>query len=189
MQIERTALSGVLVLHPRRHADERGFFSETYRRSELARAGIHDQFVQDNHSRSGAIGTIRGLHFQIPPWAQAKLVRVSRGAIFDVVVDVRQRSPTYGRHVVVHLSAEKWNQLYVPVGFAHGLCTLEANTEVQYKVSAEYSQDHERGVLWNDPALGIAWPVPESEAQLSGRDRGHPPLSELPAYFTIDAPA
>ncbi|MGH7054149.1 MAG: dTDP-4-dehydrorhamnose 3,5-epimerase, partial [Stellaceae bacterium] len=145
--------------------------------------GIAVRFVQDNHSLSLQRGTVRGLHFQIPPFAQAKLVRVTRGAILDVVVDLRRGSPDFGRHVAAELSTAQWNQLFVPEGFAHGFCTIEPETEVTYKVNRPYSAAHDRGLLWNDPALGIPWPVSESEALLSERDRRHPPLAELPEFF------
>ena len=176
----------VRVLQPARHGDDRGFFSETYNRAALAAAGIADDFVQDNHVLSRRKGTVRGLHFQIPPHAQAKLVRVPRGAIFDVAVDIRADSSTYGWHVSAIISAEEWNQIYIPVGFAHGLVTLEPDTEVIYKVSGHYAPEHDRGILWNDPALGIDWPVSEAEALLSEKDRRLPRLSEIPAWFGHD---
>jgi dTDP-4-dehydrorhamnose 3,5-epimerase len=187
MRVEALALPGVRLIHPDRHEDERGFFSETYRRDTLATCGIDDEFVQDNHSGSARAGTIRGLHFQIGPFAQVKLVRVSRGAVYDVVVDIRHGSPTFGRHVAVRLDAKAGTQIYVPIGYAHGLCTLEDDTEVQYKVSALYSADHDRGLLWNDPALGIEWPVDADSAVVSGRDADHPVLAKLPRYFALDA--
>jgi dTDP-4-dehydrorhamnose 3,5-epimerase len=176
---------GVRLLRPRRHRDERGFFVETYNEAALRRAGIRTRFVQDNFSHSAKRGVVRGLHFQIPPVAQAKLIWVVRGAIFDVLVDLRHGSPTFGRHLGTVLRAGEGTQLYVPPGFAHGFCTLEAETDVVYKVSAPYSPQHERGVRWDDPALGISWPVSGAEAVLSPRDREHPTLAELPAYFRI----
>jgi dTDP-4-dehydrorhamnose 3,5-epimerase len=139
--------------------------------------------VQDNHSLSVERGVIRGLHFQIPPFAQDKLVRVVRGAVFDVAVDLRKASPTFCQHVTVVLSAEEWNQVLVPVGFAHGFCTLEPNTEVIYKVTNYYSPQHDRGVLWNDPELGIPWPVSDAEALLSEKDKRQPQFSQLGAIF------
>ena len=139
--------------------------------------------MQDNHSLSAAKGTVRGLHFQAPPCAQHKLVRVTRGAAFDVAVDLRRASPTYGRHASVVLSAAAWNQVLVPIGFAHGFMALEPDTEVVYKVSDYYSPAHDRGLLWNDPALGIEWPVPESGAVLSDRDRRQPRLADVGTPF------
>jgi dTDP-4-dehydrorhamnose 3,5-epimerase len=176
-------LAGVQVIAPKRFEDERGFFSETYNRETLARLGIEHEFVQDNHSLSRAKGTVRGLHFQTSPLAQAKLVRVVKGSVFDVAVDLRRHSPTYGRHTAVELSAMNWKQLYVPVGFAHGFCTLEADTEVIYKVSALYSPEHDAGLLWNDPALGIAWPVAPEAALLSPKDRTLPRLADFSSPF------
>ena len=182
MFVERFKIREVVAIRPDRHQDPRGFFSETYSRRALAEAGIDTEFVQDNHSLSVPQGTLRGLHFQAPPAAQAKLVRVVRGAIFDVAVDIRAGSPSYGRHVSCRLSAEEWNQLYVPVGFAHGFCTLEPDTEVIYKVSGYYAPEHDRGLLWNDPALAIDWPV--SEPLLSEKDRSNPLLRQIPECFT-----
>ena len=181
MQVEQLRIPDVKVLTPKKHGDHRGFFSEAYSRRALAEAGIEIEFVQDNHSRSAAKGTVRGLHFQIPPFAQDKLVRVVRGAVFDVAVDLRRGSPTYGRHASVTLSAESWNQVLVPAGFAHGFQTLAPDTEVIYKVSGYYAPDHDKGLLWNDPALGIEWPIPEREAGLSDKDRRQPRLADLAA--------
>ena len=166
-----------------KYGDHRGFFSEVYNKRALAEAGIDIEFVQDNHSLSAEKGTVRGLHFQTPPFAQDKLVRVVRGAVFDVAVDLRRESPTYGRHVSMVLSAETWNQILVPIGFAHGFMTLEPDTEVVYKVSGYYAPDHDKGLLWNDPALGIAWPIPEARAILSDKDRRQPRLAELVTPF------
>jgi dTDP-4-dehydrorhamnose 3,5-epimerase len=183
MNVEDTALAGVKIITPRKHGDHRGFFSEIYNQREFERAGIGLHFVQDNHSRSAEVGTIRGLHFQSPPFAQDKLVRVVRGAVLDVAVDLRRSSPTYGKHVAVELSAENWRQLLVPIGFAHGFCTLEPNTEVLYKVTNYYSAANDLGLAWDDPALGIAWPVKTDGAVLSDKDRRHPALKELPGIF------
>lgn len=174
----------MLLLTPKRHGDHRGFFSETYNKRVLADAGILLNFVQDNHSQSVATGTLRGLHFQIPPMAQHKLVRVVRGSVLDVAVDIREASPSFGRHVCAVISAEAGNQMLIPVGFAHGFCTLEPNTELLYKVTDYYSADHDRGIRWNDASLGIEWPVGEAEAVLSDKDRGLPLLKDLPTYFT-----
>jgi dTDP-4-dehydrorhamnose 3,5-epimerase len=183
MEIEETALPGVKLLTPRRFGDARGWFCETWNRRVLADAGIDHDFVQDNQSLSRPVGTVRGLHFQLPPFAQAKLVRVLRGAILDVAVDLRRASPTYGRSVAVRLDAENGAQLYVPVGFAHGFCTLEPDTEVFYKVSAPYSAAHDRGLAWDDPALAVAWPVTAAQAVLSDKDRKQPTLAELGPLF------
>jgi len=187
MKIEDAGLPGLKLLTPKRIDDGRGFFSETYRHDALAEHGIDIAFVQDNHSLSLVAGVVRGLHFQSAPCAQAKLVRVVRGAILDVAVDIRRGSPTYGRHVAIELSAENWQQLFVPVGFAHGFCTLSEQTEVIYKVSEYYSAMDDRGLLWNDPALGIYWPVTADKAVLSERDRKHPTLADLASPFAYDA--
>ncbi|MBW8268570.1 dTDP-4-dehydrorhamnose 3,5-epimerase [Caldovatus aquaticus] len=184
MKVERLAIPDLLLIEPRRHADARGFFSEVYSRQALAEFGLDVEFVQDNHSLSRQVGVVRGLHFQIPPAAQGKLVRVVRGAVLDVAVDLRHGSPTFGRHVAVVLSAENWRQIWIPRGFAHGFCTLEPDTEVIYKVDAYYDRAADAGLLWNDPALGIAWPVSAEAAILSEKDRAAPRLAELPRYFT-----
>ncbi|MGO8801179.1 MAG: dTDP-4-dehydrorhamnose 3,5-epimerase [Roseiarcus sp.] len=183
MIFEDTPLAGIKVITPRKLGDDRGFFSETYNRQAFAAAGVDLQFVQDNHSLSAQAGTLRGLHFQSPPFAQDKLVRVVRGAVLDVVVDLRTASATFGRHVAVTLSAENWRQLLIPAGFAHGFCTLEPNTEVLYKVTNYYSAEHDKGLAWNDPALGVVWPVTADRVILSERDRRHPLMSELPLVF------
>jgi dTDP-4-dehydrorhamnose 3,5-epimerase len=184
MQIADTALPGVKLIQPVRHGDSRGYFSETYRRDVLREHGIDLDFVQDNQAFSAATHVLRGLHFQLQPTTQAKLVRVSRGAIVDVAVDIRRGSPHYGKHVAVRLTADAGNQLFVPEGFAHGYCTLEPNTEVTYKVNRYYSPEHDRGLLWNDPALGIDWGLAGAEPVLSAKDKTHPALADLPAYFT-----
>lgn len=183
MHVEYLNIPDVKVLIPRKYSDQRGFFSETYNKKPLVTAGIDIDFVQDNHSHSVEKGTVRGLHFQTPPFAQDKLVRVVCGSVFDVAVDLRRGSPTYGRHVSAVLSAEAWNQILVPIGFAHGFMTLEHDTEVIYKVSNYYAPDHDKGILWNDPALGIAWPLAENEAILSEKDRIQPRLAELVTPF------
>ncbi|PVE21377.1 dTDP-4-dehydrorhamnose 3,5-epimerase [Microvirga sp. KLBC 81] len=183
MEVYSTAIADVKVVKPPRFGDHRGFFSEVYNFEKFVRAGIDLTFVQDNHSLSAQQGTVRGMHFQSHPFAQDKLIRVARGRIFDVAVDIRRSSPTYGRHVAVELSAENGLQLLVPVGFAHGFCTLEPNTEVIYKVSGYYSAAHDHGVAWDDPALGIDWPVAPEAAVLSDKDRRHPLLADLPPYF------
>ena len=183
--VERTNLEGVLLIVPRRFGDDRGHFCETYNRDAFVQIGAAREFIQDNQSFSRHYATVRGLHFQIPPFAQAKLVRVLRGAIFDVAVDIRRGSGSYGRAFGANLSAENGRQLFVPEGFAHGFCTLEANTEVLYKVNAPHSRDHERGLKWNDPALGIAWPIGENDAVILERDRNLPSLAVLPEYFRL----
>lgn len=189
MRVRALGIADVKVFVPVRHGDRRGFFSEVYNRRALEAAGVAVDFVQDNHSLSAERGTVRGLHFQIPPFAQTKLVRVVRGSVFDVAVDVRRGSPTFGRHVSVTLSAAEGNQVLVPAGFAHGLMTLEADTEVLYKVSDYYAPDHDRGILWNDPALGIEWPIAKGEAVLSDKDRGQPPLAGFETPFAYDTVA
>jgi dTDP-4-dehydrorhamnose 3,5-epimerase len=181
--VDSTELADVRIIAPARFGDSRGFFSETWSRAAFRKIGIACDFIQDNHSLSRDRGTIRGLHFQIAPFAQAKLVRVLRGAICDVAVDLRHASATFGKSVSVVLSAENGRQLLVPAGFAHGFCTLESDTEVFYKVDAPYSREHERGLRWNDPVLGIFWPLPETEAVLLERDRFLPTLDEIPPYF------
>lgn len=183
MEIVALSIPEVKLLRPRKFADARGFLSETYNRDVLARAGLPGDFVQENHSLSVAAGTVRGLHFQIPPMAQDKLVRVLRGAIIDVAVDLRRDSPSFGRHVAVRLDAADWTQLFIPTGFAHGFCTLEPDTEVLYKMTNLYSPAHERGVAWDDPALGVDWPVAPEQAVLSERDLVHPRLAALDAFF------
>jgi dTDP-4-dehydrorhamnose 3,5-epimerase len=183
LNIRALALAEIKLISSRRVNDRRGHFAETYVRSEFAAAGIPQEFVQDNLSRSRAPGTVRGLHFQIPPFAQAKLVRVLHGRVFDVCVDLRRSSPGYGRHVAVELAGDADEQLFVPAGFAHGFCTLEPETEVFYKVDAVYSAEHERGLDWSDPALAIPWPVAKGKAILSDRDSALPRLRDLPVYF------
>jgi dTDP-4-dehydrorhamnose 3,5-epimerase len=183
MHIEAFPIEGPKLIRPEKIEDARGFFSEVYNEN-LFREFIDDvNFVQDNFSFSKAKGVIRGLHFQSPPFAQGKLVRVTRGAILDVAVDIRYSAPTFGEFVSVILSAENWLQLWVPPGFAHGFCTLEPNSEVTYKVTEFYNRDHDLGLAWDDPALGIPWPVDVEDAFLSEKDRLHPVLSALPTYF------
>ena len=183
MHVQELAIPDIKVLVPMKLDDGRGFFSEVYSRRRLEKVGFDTAFVQDNHSRSAKRGTVRGLHFQIPPRAQDKLVRVVRGAVFDVAVDLRRSSPTYGKHVSVVLSAETWNQVLVPVGFAHGFMTLEPETEVIYKVTDFYAPDHDTGLLWNDPDLDIQWPLPEEEALLSEKDRRQPKFADFVTPF------
>lgn len=180
-------IAGLIVLEPKKFGDHRGFFSETYSRARLAEAGFDAEFVQDNHSLSVEPGVVRGLHFQTPPYAQDKLVRVARGAILDVAVDIRRGSPTYGDHAAVELSAENWRQLLVPAGFAHGFVTLVPETEVVYKVTAYFAPANDRGILWSDPDLGIDWPVDAAAAILSDKDRTQPRLADYDSPF-VHAP-
>ena len=183
MKVIRTEISDVLVLEPARIGDRRGYFSETYNRRICKELGIGCDFVQDNHSLSERAGVVRGLHYQIPPMAQDKLIRCIRGAILDVAVDIRHGSPTFGRWVSVELTAENWRQALIPKGFAHGFATLEPGSEVCYKVSEYYSPEHERGIRFDDPALGIDWRIDPAEATLSDRDRRHPTLAESEVHF------
>jgi dTDP-4-dehydrorhamnose 3,5-epimerase len=184
VQARSLAISDVKVITPPMFRDERGFLSETYSRRALAEVGIDADFVQDNHSLSRNRGVLRGLHFQTEPFAQGKLVRVLRGTIFDVAVDIRHASPTFGQHVTCVLSAENWLQMWIPPGFAHGFCTLQPDTEVLYKVTAFYAPQCDKGIAFDDPDLGIAWPVPRGELVLSDKDRRHPRLRDVPATFT-----
>ena len=188
MRVEATRLSGVLLLTPEIHRDQRGLFSETFNVRTLAANGVSAEFVQDNQSLSSERGVVRGMHFQVPPRAQGKLIRVLRGSILDVAVDLRQGSHTYGQHVSHVLSAENWRQAWVPVGFAHGFCTLEPDTEIIFKVTDYFAPECARGLAWDDPALAIDWPVDRAAAILSEKDRQHPPLAELPAYFEFIGP-
>jgi len=183
MKVQSLALADVKLLTPRIFRDERGFFSETWNERALAEAGIEAHFVQDNHALSVTRGTLRGLHFQIPPMAQDKLVRCTRGAILDIAVDVRRSSPTFGRHVSTLISAENWAQVWVPQGFAHGYVTLESNTEVIYKVTAPYAPACDRGILWNDPALEIDWGVRADQVILSEKDTRLPLLAQAHDLF------
>lgn len=183
MQFQALEIPEVKLITPSIHRDERGFFSETFNARALTAFGIDERFVQDNHSLSVQGGVVRGLHFQISPKAQDKLVRVIRGSIFDVAVDIRVGSPTYGKHVSAVLSASNWSQLWVPKGFAHGFCTLEPDTEVLYKVTDYFAPECDRGLRWDDSQLGIAWPITAADAMLSGKDKLHPTLRDLPAFF------
>ncbi|CAJ0851987.1 dTDP-4-dehydrorhamnose 3,5-epimerase [freshwater sediment metagenome] len=183
MLFEDTEIPGVKIVTPKKHGDARGFFSEVYKQSEWKSAGMDYTFVQDNHSFSAPVGTLRGLHFQTPPFAQDKLVRVLRGRILDVAVDIRRSSPTFGRHVALELSAENWRQLFIPAGFAHGFITLEPDTEVFYKVTALYSPAHDCGLAFDDPALEIGWPMPPGGPLLSEKDKRWPRLHELAEAF------
>ena len=179
MKVRQTELPGVLVLEPARHADDRGFFSATWNEAWLDALPV-DGFVQDNHSYNRAAGTLRGLHWQEAPHGQAKLLRVLEGAVFDVAVDIRPASPTFGRWVGVELSTDRWNQLFVPAGFAHGFCTLEPDTQLLYKVSSAWKPEAERGLRWDDPDLGIEWPEFDRYV-LSERDRTWPSFASIAA--------
>ena len=183
LSVETTAIPDVKIITPKKFGDHRGFFSEVYNRNAFAEAGIALDFVQDNQSLSAQVGTLRGLHFQSAPFAQDKLVRVTRGKILDVAVDIRKSSPTFGQHVAVELSAENWRQLLVPIGFAHGFVTLEPDTEVMYKVTNYYSAANDLGLAWDDPDLGIAWRVQPEGVTLSDKDRKHPRLRDLTEIF------
>ncbi len=183
MIAEPLAIPDVLLLTPPRFTDSRGFFSETWNGGRFAEVGIPGPFVQDNHALSTERGVVRGLHMQIAPSVQGKLVRVVRGAIWDVAVDVRPGSPTRFQHVGAVLSADNWQQLWIPGGFLHGYCTLEPNTEVIYKVTAPWDRNAERGVVWDDPELGVRWPIGPGEAILSDKDRVLPRLSDCAAWL------
>lgn len=187
MQISSLAIPEIKVITPRIFRDERGLFSETFNAATLREGGFDETFVQDNHAISRQAGVIRGLHFQIDPSAQGKLVRVLKGAILDVAIDIRAGSPTFGQHVARHLSNKNWEQLWVPVGFAHGYCTLEPDTEVIYKVTNYYDPANERGIQFDDPALAIDWPFARTEAQLSRKDLEYKPLCEQPVHFEYKA--
>jgi dTDP-4-dehydrorhamnose 3,5-epimerase len=185
MKIEPLNLSEVLLITPPKFGDSRGFFSETWNAGKLAKLGFEQHFVQDNQSFSAQAGTVRGLHCQVAPSVQGKLVRVLRGAIWDVAVDIRHGSPTYGQHAAAVLSAENWSQLWIPGGFLHGFCTMEPDTEVFYKVTAPYDQGAERAVIWNDPDLALPWPVSEADALLSDKDKILPRLADCDKWFAL----
>jgi dTDP-4-dehydrorhamnose 3,5-epimerase len=183
LDVRKTEIEGVLLLTPRRFSDPRGFFVESYNSERFRAAGISDVFVQDNHSMSVAAGTVRGLHYQSPPRAQGKLVRVIKGSAIDIAVDARKGSATYGRHVRALLSAENGAELYIPAGFLHGFATLEPMTEVAYKVTDFYSAAHDGAVLWNDPALGLDWGIDPAKAVLSDKDAKAVPFSRFNSPF------
>ncbi len=183
MKVERLAIPDVILLTPPRFGDHRGFFSEVFKLGAFAEAGVDLAFVQDNQSLSRERGVIRGLHCQVAPHPQGKLVRVLKGAIWDVAVDARVGSPTYGQWVAAELSAENWAQLWVPPGFLHGFCTLQPDTEVLYKVTDRYSRDSERGVIWNDPGLALPWPLAPGEAVLSEKDLVLPGFEAAQGWF------
>jgi dTDP-4-dehydrorhamnose 3,5-epimerase len=183
LDVRGLAIPDVKLIRTPRYADARGYFCETFQRADFAAHGLTSDFTQDNQSSSARPGTVRGLHFQRPPFAQAKLIRVLRGSIFDVAVDLRRSSPSFRRHIAVELTAEGNEQLLIPAGFAHGFCTLEPDTVVFYKVDQVYSAAHDGGINWVDPELGIAWPVASAEATLSEKDRALPMLADLAFLF------
>ena len=176
----------VRLIETRRFKDERGWFAETYNQDRLAELGITETFIQDNQAMSGPVGVLRGLHFQRPPYAQAKLVRCIRGRIWDVAVDVRTGSPTFGQAIGAELSADNGQQLYVPPGYAHGYVTLEPDSEVAYKVSARYAPETEGGILWSDPDLAIAWPLPPQGPLIAEKDQRLPLLRDLKSPFVFE---
>ena len=188
MLIEDTALEGVKILTPARHGDARGFFSESWNSKRMAEAGLDYAFVQDNHSMSAAVGTLRGLHYQSPPHAQGKLVRCGRGALFDVAVDIRAGSPTYGQWVGVELTYENGKQLMIPAGFLHGFVTRQPDTEIIYKCTDFYAPDCDGAVRWDDPAIGIDWGL-SGDPLLSAKDADAPLLADIGSVFTYEANA
>jgi dTDP-4-dehydrorhamnose 3,5-epimerase len=185
MEFRSFALDGPFEIRPRKIEDERGYFSETFRLNEFASRAGSVEFVQDNQSLSIRVGTVRGLHFQTKPAAQGKLVRCLAGRLFDVAVDIRTDSPTYGNWISVELSPGENNQLWVPVGFAHGFCTLEPNSVISYRVTDYYSPENDKGLAWDDAAIGIDWPAVADRETLSAKDRRQPKLAELPDYFSM----
>lgn len=189
MHVKQLELDGVFTVSSRRIGDDRGYFSETFRQNAFCENVGDFHFVQDNQSLSAERGTVRGLHFQLGPRAQGKLVRSVAGAIFDVAVDLRSGSPTFGQHVSVELSADNGLQLWIPPGFAHGFCTLTENTIVAYKVTDYYSPEHDRGLLWSDPQVAIQWPLNGTSAHLSEKDARQPTLSELGEVFRYEGAA
>jgi dTDP-4-dehydrorhamnose 3,5-epimerase len=186
MEVEQTALEGVLILTPKRFGDPRGFFSESWNAKRQSDAGINIDFVQDNHSMSTQVGTVRGLHFQAPPHAQAKLVRCGRGCLFDVAVDIRRGSPTFGQWVGQELSFENGKQLLIPAGFLHGFVTRQPDTEIIYKCSDYYSPECDGAVRFDDPDIGIDWGLNEAEALLSDKDSAAPFLKDFDTPFTYE---
>ncbi|ANT50595.1 dTDP-4-dehydrorhamnose 3,5-epimerase [Mesorhizobium amorphae] len=182
LEVRQLGLDGVLEIVPKRHGDERGFFIETWNAERFAEAGIDLRFVQDNHSYSAAAGVVRGLHYQLPPRAQDKLLRVIRGKILDVAVDIRRGSKSFGKWVALEVSAEKGNQILVPKGFAHGFITLVPDTEVLYKVTDTYSPAHDRSIRFDDAAIGIEWPTVSGGFQLSDKDLKAPLLAAAEVF-------
>jgi len=186
LEMRRLALPDIIEIRPKRHGDARGYFSETYSSRAFSDAGIDIAWVQDNQSFSGERSTLRGLHYQEPPFAQDKLVRVLRGRILDVAVDIRQGSPSFGRWAGLEVSSEAFNQVFVPAGFAHGFLTLEPDTEVFYKVSAPYSPEHDRSIRWDDPEIGIDWRLGGAHPVLSPKDSAGLLLSQIETVFRYD---
>jgi dTDP-4-dehydrorhamnose 3,5-epimerase len=185
VKVETLEIAAVKLITPKRFKDARGFFSETWKQGQFAEAGIAGPFIQDNHAVSNGAGVLRGLHCQIGPNAQGKLVRCVKGAIYEVAVDVRHGSPTFGKYVSAVISAENWTQMWVPVGFLHAYCALTEETEVIYKVSGAYDKAAERGVIWNDPDIGIKWPIAADKVILSDKDKLLPRLRDLPPLFDV----
>jgi dTDP-4-dehydrorhamnose 3,5-epimerase len=183
IDIKSLAIPDIRIIKTRKFGDARGFFSETYNKKAFSEVGIDLDFVQDNHSRSMVAGTIRGLHYQTHPFAQDKLVRVVSGRILDVAVDIRKSSPTFGQWVAAEISADEWNQILVPIGFAHGVCTLEPDTQILYKVTNFYSVQHDFGIRWNDPVLEIDWPFEEADMELSDKDKAQPFFKDVGHWF------
>ena len=188
MEVKSTKIAGVIVLKPERHLDDRGYFVEAFNERRIRGVGIASSFVQDNQSFSAERGTVRGLHFQFPPFSQAKIIRVLRGSIFDVAVDLRVGAPSYGMWVAERLTAEGGEQMLIPRGFAHGFCTLEPNTEVIYKVDDYYSKEHEGGLIWNDPTLAIDWPIAPDDVVLSEKDCKLGRFSDFVSPFSMTVP-
>ena len=183
LTVTPTQIPAVKIIEPKRFGDHRGYFVESWNKKRFAEHGLDLDFVQDNELLSAQVGTVRGLHFQKAPNAQDKLVRILRGRVLDVAVDLRRSSPSYGRHVAVELSTENGRQLLVPIGFAHGFCTLEPDSIIAYKVTGYYSAADDLGVAWDDPDIAIAWPVDPAQAALSDKDRRQPKFRDLPPYF------
>ena len=189
MEVEHTALDGVVILTPARHGDTRGFFSESWNKARMEADGFHYDFVQDNHSLSQAVGTVRGLHFQTPPHAQAKLVRCGQGALLDVAVDIRRNSQTYGKWIGVELTAQNGKQLLIPIGFLHGFVTRAPDTEIIYKCTDYYAPECDGAVRYDDPEIGIDWALGSDAPLLSAKDLKAPMLAELDSPFTYEGPS
>lgn len=185
MEFRTFAIEGPLELVPRKIEDSRGYFTETFRLAAFAEQAGPVEFVQDNQSLSVRAGTIRGIHFQSRPKAQGKLVRCLSGSVFDVAVDMRTGSPTYGQWIAAALTPQENNQLWIPVGFGHAFCTLEPNSVIAYRVTDYYSPENDKGVAWDDPQIAIDWPDVADADTLSAKDREQPALSDIPAYFSV----